>query len=176
VIPVAPHAHGNVLRGNGHVRRNLRQRAVKIRVEHRKVRNARKQPQRLAHDVNGDRRVQRRESRVAFNLVDQCRRDALVLANSRSPADHAVSDGRRGRDLARFERIGYQLEGNRAAGHCRCLIHQLLIRRVFDPELPQIGANAVDRAFKEPRPLAVAGFIQRKLDRRRTAVQDQNRQ
>jgi hypothetical protein len=40
------------------------------------------------------------------------------------------------------------------------LIHQLLVCRVFDPELPQIGSNAIDGPFKETRPLAVAGFIQ----------------
>ena len=95
MVPIAPHSHSHVLLGYGHAHRNLRQGAVKVRVEHRKIRNPRKQPQCLAHDVNRDGCVQRRKSCVAFDLVDQRRRNALVLADGGPSANHAVSDGRR---------------------------------------------------------------------------------
>jgi hypothetical protein len=39
------------------------------------------------------------------------------------------------------------------------LIHQLFACGVLDPELAQIGANAVDRALVQFAPFAVAGFI-----------------
>jgi hypothetical protein len=38
-------------------------------------------------------------------------------------------------------------------------IHQLLAAGVLDPELAQIGADAVDRAFVKLAPFTVAGFI-----------------
>jgi hypothetical protein len=53
------------------------------------------------------------------------------------------------------------------------LIDQLFACGVLDPELAQIGADAVDRALVELGALAVAGLIDGKLDGRRTAVQNQ---
>ncbi len=84
-----------------------------------------------------------------------------------------MADGRRGREVAGVQRVGHQLEGHRAVGQSRGLIDQLLAVAVLDPELAQIGADAVDRALEELGPLAVAGFVDRKLDGRRTAVQNQ---
>ena len=75
-----------------------------------------------------------------------------------------------------MERVGNQLEGNSAIGQRRRLVDDLLALRVLDPELAVIRADAIDRAFKELCPLAVAGFVHRKLDGRRTAIQNQNRQ
>ena len=123
------------------------------------VGNAGKEPQRLAHDVDGDGRVQRREGRVALHLVDQLRRDELVLLHRRAAANHAMADGRGGREVAGVERVGDELEGDGARGQGRGLVDELLAVGVLDPELAQIGADAVDRAFEELGALAVAGFI-----------------
>ena len=68
----------------------------------------------------------------------------------RPAADHAMADRRRGRELAGVQRIGHQLECNGAVGQRRSLIHQLFAGRILDPELAQVGADAVDRALEEP--------------------------
>ena len=141
------------------MRGHLGQRAMKVSVENGKVGNAGKQAQRLAHNVNGDGRVQRRQRLVALDLVDQLGRDALVFPHRRPAAHCAVANGRRGRELAGVQRVRHQLERHRAARHGRRLIHQLFAARIFDPELAQIGADAVDRTLEEPRPFAVAGLI-----------------
>jgi hypothetical protein len=57
------------------------------------------------------------------------------------------------------QRVRHQLERHRAAGHGRRLIHQFFAARIFDPELAQIGADAVYRTLEEPRPFAVAGLV-----------------
>ena len=64
-----------------------------------------------------------------------------------------------GRELARVERVGHQLERDRTAGQRRRLVHQLLAVRILDPELAQIGSNSINCAFKEPFAFAVSGFI-----------------
>jgi hypothetical protein len=147
-------------------------RAMEVRVEDGEVGDAGKQAQRLAHDVDGDGRVQRRQSLVAFDFVDELGRDELVLADGRSAAHRAMTDGSRDWELAGVQRIGHELECHRSAGHGRRLIHQLLVGSVLDPELAEVGADAVDCPLKESCPLAVAGFVNGKLDGRRTAVQD----
>ena len=113
---------------------------------------------------------------VAFDLVDQRGRDALVFADGGSAADGAMADGRRGGEVAGVERVGDQLEGHGAVGQRGRLIDELFAVGVLDPELAQIGADAVDRALVELAAFAVAGFVDRKLDGRRTAVQNQYRQ
>jgi hypothetical protein len=123
------------------------------------VGNAGKEAQRLAHDVDGDGRVQRRKGRVALHLVDQRRRDELVFLHRGAAANHAMADGHRGREVAGVKRVGHQLEGDGARGQGRSLIDQLFAVGVLDPELAQIGADAVDRALVELAPFAVAGFI-----------------
>ena len=87
-----------------------------------------------------------------------------------------MADGRRRGKIAGVERVGDQLEGHRARGQGRSLIDQLLALGVLDPELAQIGADAVDRAFVELGALAVASLINGKLDGRGTAVQNQDGQ
>ena len=77
--------------------------------------------QRLAHDVNGDGRMQRRERLVAVDLIDQLGRDELVLIHRRPAAHRAMPDRRRGRELAGVQRIRNQLECHRAAGQGRRL-------------------------------------------------------
>ena len=120
---------------------------MEVRIENGEVGNARKQPQCFAHDVNSNRRVQRRKLRVAFNLVDQLRSDALIFLHRRPAANHAMADGRRSREFARVQCIGHQLESDGAVGKRRCLIDQLFARSILDPKLAQIGADAVDRAL-----------------------------
>ena len=170
------YAHRGILGWNGHVSHNLGHGAVEVGVRAGKVGNAGEEAQGLAHDVDGNRRVQRRQVAVALYLVDQFGRNALVVLKRGSAANHAMADGRRGREVAGMERVGHQLEGNGAVGQGRGLIDDLFALCVLDPELAQIGANAVDCPLVELGPLAVAGFIDRKLDRGRTAVQYQYRQ
>ena len=81
-----------------------------------------------------------------------------------------------GREVAGVERVGYELECHGAVGQRRRLIHQLFAAGILDPELAEIGADAVDRAFEEPCALAVAGFVHGEFDGRRTAIENQNRQ
>ena len=126
---VAPHAHRRVFLGNRHVRDHFGHGAMEVGVENDEVGNAGKQAQRLAHDVDGDGRVQRRERSVALHLVDQLGRDELVFLHGRAAADHAMADGRRGREVAGVQRIGHQLEGHGAGGQGRRLIHQLFAAR-----------------------------------------------
>ncbi len=149
---------------------------MEVGIENDEVGNAGKEPQRLAHDVDGDGRVQRRESRVALHLVDQFGSDELVLEHGRPAGNHAMADGYRGREVGGVQRVGHQLESDGARGQSRRLIHQLLPVAILDPELAEIGADAVDRALVQLDARAVAGFIDGKLDGRRTAVQNQNRQ
>jgi hypothetical protein len=66
------------------------------------------------------------------------------------------------------EGVGNHFESHCASRHCRGFIHQLFAGRVLDPELAQIGADAVDRAFKELGAFAVTGFVDGKFDGRRT--------
>ena len=73
VIAVAAHAHRGVLLGDGHMRDHFGHGAMEVGVEDDEVGNAGKEAQRLAHDVDGDGRVQRRKGRVALHLVDQLR-------------------------------------------------------------------------------------------------------
>jgi len=120
--------------------------------------------------------VQRRQCGVAVDLVDKLVRDELVLPDRGPAADSAMANGRRGRVLIGVERVGHHLEGHGAVRQSRSLIHQLLARCVLDPELAQIGADAVYRALEKPGALAVSGLIDGKLDGRRTAVQNQDRQ
>jgi len=120
--------------------------------------------------------VQRRKIGVALDLVDQLGRDALILLHRGSAANHAMANSGRSGEVAGVKRVGDQLEGNRTIGQGRRLIHQLVAAGVLDPEFAQIGADAVDRALVELAPFAVAGFIDRKLDGRRTAIQNQYRQ
>ncbi len=114
--------------------------------------------------------MQRRESGVAFDLVDELRRDELVFADRRPAADGSMADGRRGREVSRVERVGNHLEGHGAIGQSRSLIDEFLARGVLDPELAQLRADAVDRALVQLAPLAVGGLIDGKLDGRRAAI------
>ena len=166
MITVAPHAHGDIFLRNWHARGHLGQGAMKVGVENGEVGNSGEQAQRLAHDVDGDGRVQRRQSLVAFDFVDQLRRDELVLADRWSSANRAMPNGSRDRELARVQRIGHQLERHRTAGHGWRLIHQLFAGGILDPELAEVGTDAVDRTLEEPRPFAVAGFVPREFDGR----------
>ena len=50
---------------------------------------------------------------------------------------------------AGVQRIGYEFEGHGTGGQSRRLIDQLFAGRVLDPEIAQIGADAVDRALVE---------------------------
>jgi len=74
---------------------------MKIGVEYGEVGDAGKELEGLAHDVDGDGCMQRRESCVAIDLVDELRRDELVLVDGGPAADHAMADGRRGREVGR---------------------------------------------------------------------------
>ena len=159
MIAVAPHPHVGILGGNRHARGHFGHGAMKVSVEDGEVGDAGKQTQRLAHDVDGDGRVQRRQSFVAFDFVDELGRDELVLAYGRSAAHRAMAYGSRSREFAGVQRIGYQLECHRTTGHGWRLIHQLLAAGVLDPELAQVGADAVDSALEEPFPFAVAGLV-----------------
>ena len=103
--------------------------------------------------------MQRREIRVALDLVDQGRRDALILLYRWSAAHDAMADGRRVREVAGIERIGNQLESNRAIRQSGRLIHQLVACGILDPELALIGADAVHCALVQFAPFAVAGFV-----------------
>ena len=145
----APHAHGRVLRRDGHVLHHLRHGAMEVRIEANEVGHAGKQRQRLPHDVDGDGRVQRRKGRVALHLVDQLRSDELVLQHRGPAAHHAMADGRGAGKSIAAQRVGHQPESHRARGQRRRLIHQLAALRILDPELAQVGADAVHRAFKE---------------------------
>ena len=78
--------------------------------------DSRKQLQSLAHDVNRNRRMQRRKRRVTLHLVDQRRRDELVLLHRRPAANHAMPDGRRSREIAGMKRVGNQLKSHGAVG------------------------------------------------------------
>jgi len=49
------------------------------------------------------------------------------------------------------KRVGNHLEGYGAVGQGRGLIDQLLAVGILDPELAQIGADAVDRASNSLR-------------------------
>ena len=100
----------------------------------------------------------------------------LVFEHRGPAAHHSVSDGRRRREIVAAERVGNQPESDRARRQRRRLVHQLAARRILDPELSQIGADAVHRAFKEAVALVAAGFVNGEFDRRRTAIQNQNRQ
>ena len=84
-----------------------------------------------------------------------------------------MADGHGRGEVAGVQRVGHQLEGHGARGQSRGLIDELLARGVLDPELAQIGADAVHRALEELVALAVASLIDGKFDRRRTAVQNQ---
>ena len=163
---VAADAHGGILLRDGHVRDHFGHGAMEVRIQADEIGHAGKQPQRLAHDVDGDGRVQRRKGRVALHLVDQLRRNELVLLHRRTAANHAMADGRRGRKVAGVQRVGHQLEGHGALGQSRSLIDELLALGVLDPELAQIGADAVHRALEKPVPLAIAGLIDGKFDGR----------
>ena len=74
------------------------------------------------------------------------------------------------------ERVGHQLERDCASGQRGGLIHDLLVVGVLDPELSEVGADAVDGAFIQAFALAIAGLVDGELDGRRTAIQDENRQ
>ena len=63
------------------------------------------------------------------------------------------------REVAGVERVGDELESNGAIGQRRGLVDKLFARRVFDPELAEVGADAVNRTLEEPCPFAVAGFV-----------------
>jgi hypothetical protein len=73
---------------------------MEIGVQADEVGHAGEEAQRLAHDVDRDGRVQRGKSRIALHLVDQLRRDALVVLHGGAAADHAMADGGRGGQLA----------------------------------------------------------------------------
>ena len=101
VVAVAAHAHRRVLLGNGHVGYDFRHGAMEVGIENSEVGNAGKEPQRLAHDVDGDGRVQRRKVRVALDLVDQFGSDELVFVHSGTAANRAMADGFGGRETRR---------------------------------------------------------------------------
>ena len=82
-----------------------------------------------------------------------------------------MANGGRGGEVAGVERVGDQLEGHGAVGQRGRLIDELVAGRVLDPELAQIGADAVDCAFVKLAALAVAGLVDRELDGGRTAVE-----
>ena len=159
MIAVPPHAHRRVHFGNRHVRDDLGHGAMEVGVENGEVGYAREKLQSFAHDVNRDGRMQRRKICVALDLVNQFRSDTLVLLHGRSAANHAMPNGSRGGEVARVQRIRNQLECDRSVGQRRRLIHQLLARCILDPELAQIGADAVNRALVQLASFAVAGFV-----------------
>ena len=70
-----------------------------------------------------------------------------------------MTDRDRGREVAGMQRIGDQLECHRACGQRRRLVHQLFSGAILDPELAQIGADAIHRAFVQFHARAVAGFV-----------------
>ena len=111
------------------MRDHFRHGAMEVGVEDGEVGNAGKQAQRFAHDVDGDGRVQRRERRVALDLVDQLGRDELVFLHRRAAANHAMADGRRGREVAGVKRVGNELEGHGAVGQRRRLVDELFAAR-----------------------------------------------
>src|SRR6516164_318210 len=106
---------------------------MKIRVQNSEVGYAREQPQRLAHDVNADGRVERSKGRIALDLVDQLGSNQLILTHSRSATDGAMPNRHRRREIARVQRIDYQLECDRTARERGRLIQKLSARRVLDP-------------------------------------------
>src|ERR1019366_8344213 len=147
---------------------------MKIRVENYEVWNAWKETQRLTHDVNRDRRMQRSKGRIFLHFVDQVGRDALVVLHGRASRGHAMADGKRGREVARMQRVCYKCKSHCACRQGRRLVDELLAFSILDPEFAEIGADAVYRAFVKLGALAIGRFIDSKLDRRRTAVQNQN--
>ena len=149
VEPVAAHAHREVLFRQRHAGRDFRHGAMEVGIEHGEVGNAGKEAQSLAHDVDGDGRVQRREGGVAVDLVDQFRRDALIFANRRAAAHGAMTDGRGRGKLAGVERVGDQLECDRTVGQRGRLVEELLALAILHPELAEVGADAIDGAFED---------------------------
>ena len=143
-------------------RDDFRHGAMEVGIEADEVGNAGKEAQRLAHDVDGDGRVQRREGGVALHLVDQFGRDELVLLHGGPAADHAMADGSRGGEVGGVERVGDEFEGHGTVGQSGGLIDELLAVGVLDPELALIGADAVDRALKEAIALAVSWLHRQK--------------
>ena len=87
-----------------------------------------------------------------------------------------MADGRGSREGAGVERVGDQLEGDGAVGQRRRLVDELVAVGVLDPELAEIGADAVDSAFDELAATAVGGFVDGELDGRGTAVKDEDGQ
>ena len=100
VVAVLAHTHCLELAGDRQPPRHLGDGAVEIGVEDGEVGHARKELQRLAHDVNGDRRMQRGQVLVALEFVDQLRRNDLVLPHRGPAADGTMADGHGSRKVA----------------------------------------------------------------------------
>src|SRR5580658_1860921 len=107
---------------------------MKVRVEANEVGNARKQPQRFAHDVDGDGRMQWRKGLVAFHFIDQLWRDELVLLHRGPATNHPMADGCWSREVTGVKRVRNKFERDGLGGQGRSLIHKLLTLGVFDPE------------------------------------------
>ena len=85
-----------------------------------------------------------------------------------------MPDGLGGGKVAGVEGVGHQLEGDGAVGKSGGKVEQLFALGVFDPELAQLGADAVDGALEDFGSLAVAGVIDGELDGGRAAVENEN--
>ena len=150
---------------------DFRHGAMEPGVEADEVRHVWKKAHRFAHDVNRYGSVQRSEFRVAFHFVDQSRSDDLIFLHRGAAGDHAMADCRRDGEIARVERIGYELKCYCGVGNGGRLIDELAAGCVLDPETALIEiADAVDCALVEFAALGVAGFIDGELDGGGTAV------
>src|SRR6266568_4096838 len=81
-----------------------------------------------------------------------------------------------GREVAGMKSIGNQFECHGSRRQRRCLVDEFVALGILDPELAKVSADAVDCSFVELGALAVASFIHREFDGRRTAIQNQDRQ
>ena len=62
-----------------------------------------------------------------------------------------MTDRLRGREVAGVQRVGHQFERDGAIGQRRRLIDQLFALGILDPELAEVGADAVDCALMSLR-------------------------
>ncbi len=173
---IPPNTHVGVLRWNRHVRGDFGHGAMEVGIEDDEIRNSGKEPQRFAHDVDGNWRMQRRKGRVALHLIDQLGCDELVFLHSWSAGNHAMTDCHRRGEVGRVQRIRDQFEGDGASRQRRCFVDKLLATLVLDPEFAKVGADSIDCALVQLGSRTVAGFVNRKLDGGRTTIQNQDRQ
>ena len=99
-----------------------------------------------------------------------------MVAQPRSPGNHAMANGVGFRKWRLRERIGDQFERILAVWNLWLLIDDLLPVGALDLEIPVVSADTIHRALKEHHFLVGTRVKNGKLDRGRSAIQDKDMQ